>query len=230
MKFRKCVLALLFLLLIIHPTDWAQAISPPVFTPLVSENTVRVSWSAVKGAKGYFLSYAPSPYTGPDSIVTLDVGTQTTLVVTLNPGTAFFAAGMIAGRMLTGRFIRQSGLKKLIILSAGFGIVASSLVFVFSSLAGFYVVLVLAGLSVACFWPSIQSYAADLIDAEPTMLLILLSCAGIPGFGTASWLIGIIADSRGLLTGFAVIPFYFLALGMIVTIDGIVAERKVSRR
>jgi fucose permease len=61
------------------------------------------------------------------------------------------------------------------------------------------------------------------------MLLILLSCAGIPGFGFASWLIGIIADTAGLMAGFAVIPFYFLALAVIMMADGMVAKRKANR-
>ena len=40
--------------------------------------------------------------------------------------------------------------------------------------------LFLAGLATAPFWPSVQSYATDRLPAaDTTMLLILLSCAGI---------------------------------------------------
>jgi hypothetical protein len=66
-----------------------------------------------------------------------------------------------------------------------------------------------------------------MMDVDATMLLILLSCAGIPGFGATSWLIGIIADAAGLLTGFVLIPFYFLILGLIIWIDSLVAGKRL---
>ena len=53
------------------------------------------------------------------------------------------------------------------------------------------VVFALAGLGIACLWPSLQSYAADCIHHDHTMLFILLSCGGIPGFALASWAMGI---------------------------------------
>ena len=80
-------------------------------------------------------------------------------------------------------------------------------------------VLFSAGLSVACFWPSLQSYAADCLSVDTTMLFILLSCGGIPGFGIASWIMGIIGDSAGIRAAFAVIPVFLFILASIVWID-----------
>lgn len=51
-----------------------------------------VFWSAVQGATEYYLSYAPSPYTGPDSIVTVNVGSVNTLAFDLQPGVAYLTA------------------------------------------------------------------------------------------------------------------------------------------
>ncbi len=141
--------------------------------------------------------------------------------------TACFAAGMIAGRMLSGRFVHQGGLRLLIAASAACGITVSLLVFAVGSLGGFYLLLFAAGLSVACFWPSIQAHAADCIDVDSTMLFILLSCAGIPGFGFASWLMGLIGDAAGIRAGFAVIPFFFAILLAILVVD---ASRRGSAR
>lgn len=141
-------------------------------------------------------------------------------------GTACIAGGMVAGRMLSGRYVHQKGLRALVLASASIGIGISLLVFAVESLGGFYVVLFLAGLSVACFWPSIQSYAADcLADVDSTMLFILLSCAGIPGFGFSSWLMGIIGNQVGIRAGFAVIPVLFFALFLIIVIDHRVHRR-----
>ena len=134
-------------------------------------------------------------------------------------GTACFAGGMIAGRMLSGHYVHQKGLMKLILISACAGIVISLFAFAVGTLAAFYVCLFFAGLSVACFWPSIQSYAADCLDVDHTMLFILLSCAGIPGVGFASWTMGIIGDRAGIRTSFTVIPFFFLLLALLIYVD-----------
>ena len=66
--------------------------SPPILSAVVSGTGVTLSWSAVDGATGYFLSYAPSPYTGSGAIVTLDVGASNMLSADLGPGAAFFTA------------------------------------------------------------------------------------------------------------------------------------------
>jgi fucose permease len=133
--------------------------------------------------------------------------------------TALFAAGMIAGRMLSGHLVSQERLRLLIAVSAAAGTVLSLLVFVVGSLGGFYVLLVAAGLSVACIWPSIQAYSADCLDVNPTMLFILLACAGIPGFGFASWIMGVIGDAAGIRASFAVIPGFFAALLAVLLLD-----------
>ena len=137
-------------------------------------------------------------------------------------GTAIFAGGMIAGRLLSGRYVKQSGLRNLILISGLVGMGASGLIYIVGTVGGFYLVLFGAGLSVACFWPSLQSYAADCLNVDTTMLFILLSCGGIPGFGVASWLIGVIGDSAGIRTGLTVIPVFLLLLLSIVWIDFLV--------
>ncbi len=145
-------------------------------------------------------------------------------------GTACFAAGMIAGRILSGHFVRQDGLRMLIAASAAGGIAVSLLVFAVGSLGVFYLLLFAAGLSVACFWPSIQAYAADCLAVDATMLFILLACTGILGFGFASWLMGVIGDVAGIRAGFAVIPFFFAILLAILVVDSSVHARQPPRR
>lgn len=115
--------------------------------------------------------------------------------------------------------MRQNGLRTLILASATIGIGVSALVYLAGTVGGFYVVLFCAGLSVACLWPSIQSYSADCLSVDTTMLFILLSCGGIPGFGIASWLMGIIADAAGIRAAFAVIPVFLFFLTAIIWID-----------
>jgi photosystem II stability/assembly factor-like uncharacterized protein len=69
-----------------------RALSAPTLTVTTSGTTVTVSWTAIAGATGYTLSYASYPYTGPDSIVSLDMGTQTGISANLWEGASFYVA------------------------------------------------------------------------------------------------------------------------------------------
>jgi fucose permease len=93
-------------------------------------------------------------------------------------------------------------------------------------MATFFVVLFITGLGVACFWPSIQSYAANELNVDSTMLLILLSAGGIPGFGLATWVMGVIADRVSIEMSFVVIPAFFALLMLVF----IFAARSLARR
>ena len=134
-------------------------------------------------------------------------------------GTAAFAAGMVIGRLASGRFVGQDGLRKLIIVSALIGVVASLGAWAIDSAAGFFIIVFAAGLSIACFWPSIQSHAASRIPLDSTMLFILLSCAGIPGFGLTSWIMGLVAESYGLRASLLVIPAELLVLALVMILS-----------
>ena len=93
MRLKRCLFVMIAIALMAIFSSAAQAVSsPPIFSVIVAGTRVTVFWSAVEGATGYLLSYAPSPYTGPDSIVTLDMGAQNTLSVDLQPGAAYIAA------------------------------------------------------------------------------------------------------------------------------------------
>ncbi len=134
-------------------------------------------------------------------------------------GTAAFAAGMTLGRLASGHFVRQGGLRLLIIASAFAGTAASVGAWATDSIIAFFAIVFVAGLSIACFWPSIQSHAAATMPVDSTMLFILLSCAGIPGFGLTSWIMGLLAERYGLRTSLLVIPglLAVLAIAMIAS-------------
>ncbi|WOO43087.1 MFS transporter [Rubellicoccus peritrichatus] len=134
-------------------------------------------------------------------------------------GTALFAMGMIIGRFAIGWLLKQESLWRLIVGSVILGFVVSLAVPFTDSLWLLYGLLFLAGLSVASFWPSIQSYAADRLPVETTSLFILLSCAGLPGFAFASWLLGYIGEHAGLTWSFGTVPILFLLLGIFSLVE-----------
>ncbi len=135
-------------------------------------------------------------------------------------GTACFAAGMMCVRLLGGMLIGQKYLRRFILASAGFGFFIALFVPFVNTIPVFFIVLFLAGMSIACFWPSIQSYAVDRIPSiDSTAAFILMSCAGVPGFGLASFLMGLIGDSVGLGKSFFIVPSFLALLVVLVMFE-----------
>ncbi len=130
--------------------------------------------------------------------------------------TAAFAGGMVVGRVASGHLVRQERLYLLIIGSAVAGVVASLAAWAASGMVAFVVIVFAAGLTIACFWPSIQSYAAALMPVDSTTLFILLSCGGIPGFGLTSWIMGFVAEQYGLRASLLVIPLLLTVLAAVM--------------
>ncbi len=141
-------------------------------------------------------------------------------------GTACFAAGMVVGRLATGRYVRQNQLRSLIIASALFGTTVSVFAYLVNNMLGFFALLFAAGLSIACFWPSIQSHAATVLRVDSTMLFILLSVAGIPGFGFISWVMGLIAEQAGLRISLLVAPALLAMLAAVMIFDRVSPRRR----
>ncbi len=69
--------------------EFFRILTTPVLTVSASGSTVTASWTAVPGAIGYTLYYAPYP--GADPIKSLDLGNQTGFSVSL-PNSAFYIA------------------------------------------------------------------------------------------------------------------------------------------
>ncbi len=132
-------------------------------------------------------------------------------------GTAAFAVGMAIGRFFSSSIAGRIGLRRLLVISLAAGLVSSALFFVITTLPALYVFLFVIGLCIACLWPSIQSYAGAQLAVDPTVLMIFLSCFGLPGYSSATFVMGIIGDYAGLRASFIVAPVYIaFALALLV--------------
>jgi MFS family permease len=128
-------------------------------------------------------------------------------------GTAFFAAGMVASRTGWPHLIKQQHLGNLILWSAIGGIVVTLFFPLSTSLWLLFGLLFLSGIATGPFWPSVQSYCTDCLPkADSTMIFILLSCAGIPGCGFFTWLMGWVGNHYGLKMAFYIVPGCYLVL------------------
>ena len=133
-------------------------------------------------------------------------------------GTAFFAGGMVLGRMGCGVLIKPHHFGRMLIISSLVGaFIALSFPFI-ENLWLFFALLFLVGIASAPYWPSIQSYCSDRMpEADSTMLLILLSCAGVPGCGFFAWLMGLIGNVSGdLRVAFFLVPVCYFSLAALI--------------
>jgi fucose permease len=142
-------------------------------------------------------------------------------------GAAIFALGMVAGRMGSARLLRRVGLKNLIYVSAVLALAGSLTFFRIDKLPTLYGFMFYMGLTIACCWPSIQSYAARVLPVDPTVLMIFLSCFGIPGASTSPLLMGMLGDRFGLRASFIVAPAFLLLLVACMMIEGRLKEKRI---
>lgn len=133
---------------------------------------------------------------------------------------AVFSLGMIFTRFGAGVWVRQHHLHRFVALSAGLGF-GVSLAFPFAP-AGpvFWMLLFLAGCSVAGFWPGFQALAVERLPLDSTSLFILLSCGGIAGFTFSSWSIGWLAELTSLDRAFLLVPGMFAVLWLLIRAGG----------
>ncbi len=144
-------------------------------------------------------------------------------------GTASFAAGMFAGRTAFGFLLHQRHLKGLLVVTG----VAATLIslavpqlprlvtpdaqWVLPALFG---ILFLSGIAVAPFWPSIQTLAVDRMPKQDaTMIYVLLSCAGVPGCGFFTLLMGYVGKYAGLTPSFYLVPACFIVMVALLLVD-----------
>ena len=159
--------------------------------------------------------------------------------------TACFALGMFLGRSGFGLLVRQRNLYHGIMLAALGGIIVSLLLpclgtswlheiaekwHVLAFINGKTVVcilLFLAGIATAPFWPSIQSYTVLRLPwLNSTMIFIILSCAGVPGCALLTWLMGIIGNHLGLRTALIAVPLCYLLMALLLVFDRRLVEHR----
>jgi fucose permease len=130
--------------------------------------------------------------------------------------TAIFAAGMIFGRLYFGTHVREKNFKKLIIIVGLIGALIAMIFPHIQNIALLIVLLLFLGVSSAPFWPTIQSLASYRMRVDNTMLFILLSCAGVPGCGIFTYLMGVVGDKIGFTESFYLVPICYVIMSLLV--------------
>ncbi|MCK4282775.1 MAG: MFS transporter [Candidatus Brocadiae bacterium] len=131
-------------------------------------------------------------------------------------GLTAFCVTMAVGRFGTGAAVRVVPLHRLMVALAFLCAVATLFLVVVGHLWVSIASLALAGVSVACFWPSILSLATSRIAAGSATLLAMLAVAGIVGWGLLPAVIGVLGDWFGLRVGLGLVPAAMVAAGLVL--------------
>ena len=144
---------------------------------------------------------------------------------------AVFSAGMMIARTGSGLLISQKNLPRLVMITALIGAVLSCFFYNINGLVPVMILLFFVGLASAPFWPSVQSYSVDrLSELDSTTLYILLSCAGVPGCGVLSVVMGKAGDLWGLRAAFLIVPLCYIILAGLIAYDYFICKGRWNIR
>lgn len=130
-------------------------------------------------------------------------------------GTGMIALGMFIGRMTFGYFAKPH-LLRYILLYAALGTIPVTLLLAWLRpgvlppamlFTVLFILLFLAGIGIAPYWPSTQVYGVNAMpELNSTLLYIYFSAMGVPGCGFFAWLMGAVGDQWGISGAIMVVP------------------------
>ena len=141
--------------------------------------------------------------------------------------TACFSLGIMIGRFSSAKILSRISVPKMIIVSALLTLIVSFTFYFVDSIYKLGGFLFFMGIFLACLWPTVQSYAAVVLPFDSTAIMIFLSCFGVPGYSTSSFIMGMIGDSLGLFYAFVIVVPLFVLFPPVLFI---IACKKAGRR
>jgi len=133
-------------------------------------------------------------------------------------GLMLYSGTMAVGRFGMGIATRFVPLNRMLVVLAAVGTLASGALAVVDSLPATLVLLGVAGLCVASFWPGTLSLAARDISVSSSTVYAMLAMAGIFGFGFIPYGVGLVGEWWGLRAGLRVVPFAFVGATVIFSV------------
>ena len=150
-------------------------------------------------------------------------------------GTGVIAVGMFLGRAAFGYFAKPERLRYFLLL-AGAGTIPVTLLLALLSpgmmpawimFPLLFVLLFLAGVGIAPYWPTTQVYGVtNLPECDSTLLYVYYSLMGIPGCGVFSYLMGAVGDRFGLKGTILVVPACLVIFCSIIFYECWIRSRK----
>ncbi len=108
MRRNNILLAVIFIFVFMISATAQSQPQPPVLSLSTSGSWVNLSWTQVPEATGYLLVYAAIPFTGIESIGTVNLGMETDALFNLWEGAAFYVGVQAYGGTEPSPFFQHS--------------------------------------------------------------------------------------------------------------------------
>ncbi|MBL4571747.1 MAG: hypothetical protein JKY86_01565 [Gammaproteobacteria bacterium] len=89
-SYSKLAMAFVLALTFLVSSSALGQLSNPRLSVGTDQQYLRLSWNSVAAATGYRLYYAPYPYTGSETVQTLDMGEQLSLEGELSESSSYY--------------------------------------------------------------------------------------------------------------------------------------------
>lgn len=123
-------------------------------------------------------------------------------------GPCAFAVFMGTGRVLYGFLDNKISLDRLIMLNAGLCVACYLVVSISASPVVCLIACAVCGFSVSLMWPGTYSIAAKEIPTGGTAMYGALAMLGDMGCSLGPWIVGLVADFKGLQFGFLIATIF----------------------
>lgn len=154
-------------------------------------------------------------------------------------GTGTIALGMFIGRVTFGYFAKMKFLRYILLFSA-LGTIPVSLMLAWLkpglmapglTFGVLFLLLFLAGIGIAPYWPTTQVYGVNIMpELDSTLLYVYFSAMGIPGCGFFTWLMGFVGDRYGLPGAIMVVPGSLVIFVLIILTECWIFPAKTAKQ
>ncbi|MFH0965120.1 MAG: MFS transporter [Planctomycetota bacterium] len=143
-------------------------------------------------------------------------------------GLTLFAVAMMVGRLSVSRLLLRVPPVPLLLASSLLGALVIALAAISRNVLPGIVLFVLAGVSIAAFWPTILAYASDRLSCRSSTLFALLAAGGISGAILSPALVGLVGDRLSLRAGIASLSGLLLLAALLFA--GLLLSERASLR
>ena len=135
-------------------------------------------------------------------------------------GTLLFSCGMILGRILSGIYVSQKRLFRMLCIISCVACLIGISVPLLNNIWCLFTVLFMLGCLSGPLWPSVQSCCVERVRGKnSSVLLTLLPCIGIPGCGIITWCMGWVSNFFGTHSSFFLVPLCYLLIFLTLLLE-----------
>lgn len=143
-------------------------------------------------------------------------------------GASIFALGMFTGRFTFSRIAKKISVSKIVMTCFSIMLLFAIAFILNKNLTLLYILTFFIGSLVAPSWPSIQTYAVQVLKKDPTVTMILLTSLGMPGNNMSVLFVGMFADKHGLKYTFYFAPIFVSILLICMTILYFINKKEIK--